>query len=760
MRIAFDINHPADVHTFKNLVRLLNEHGHQTLISVRHTQCSAELLVQNQLSFIIRPSGFKFFNRISQIPVILKFLLNAYKKFKPELLIGGPGNLYLAQLGRLLHIPAIILDDTEHTTIQNWLTFPFATTIWTPQCFSLELGQKQIRFNGTKELAYLHPNQFHFSRKKFETLLFRQLQAEGKEKLIQGILTKEKPLILLRMATGDASHDLFQKGIVELNRIIHDLEQFGLVFLSMDRTCPPEFERLHIQIPANQLHNLIVYSDLVISEGATTAAESAVLGKPTIYCNSFKLGYIDEYSEKYGLIKPAESYPEVLHLVKSLLKVPNIGYLYHQKQQKVLRDKIDVTQWMFRYLTKHHLPGANEESKQPAVYQIAKVDPKHAPAGGIENYVGIICRQLRRKKIPVGFIGVEEIPTNGALPKIAPLEKKREQVHPIGNNDFISVFQNFQPGFATNRRFLMQLCMKIPFFKLASASLLHFHRPDFVLPFAFLPNPKVCTIHGNPGELIQATRGNVFRLVYEILERLLVKRFKYLIFISRLSYEYYQKKFPRLRDRMVYIPTAIAPVFKRAAAEEIIEWRRQYGWSAQDRILMFIGRLEKEKQVSKIIDVFHALSRNFQQESTFLAIVGEGTLRPQIEKKIKQLNDPFIRTLGFIPQAQLPVVYSSADATIIYSMSEGLPGAALESLACGVPVIANRVGDLPLLIRDGENGYLADLSDMGNKIVLALNETAQMTASCMASVKDYQSDFTIQQLIEVYQRAKSGSQVL
>ena len=65
-----------------------------------------------------------------------------------------------------------------------------------------------------------------------------------------------------------------------------------------------------------------------------------------------------------------------------------------------------------------------------------------------------------------------------------------------------------------------------------------------------------------------------------------------------------------------------------------------------------------------------------------------------------------VRFLGARPQEELPLIYSAADVTVVPSYHESFGMAAVESLACGTPVVATRAGGLMTVIRQGETGYL------------------------------------------------------
>jgi glycosyltransferase involved in cell wall biosynthesis len=65
-----------------------------------------------------------------------------------------------------------------------------------------------------------------------------------------------------------------------------------------------------------------------------------------------------------------------------------------------------------------------------------------------------------------------------------------------------------------------------------------------------------------------------------------------------------------------------------------------------------------------------------------------------------------IRFVGPRPHSEIAEWLSAADLSVLPTRSEGWPNALLESLACGTPVVATRVGGTPEIVRDGEDGLL------------------------------------------------------
>jgi glycosyltransferase involved in cell wall biosynthesis len=120
-------------------------------------------------------------------------------------------------------------------------------------------------------------------------------------------------------------------------------------------------------------------------------------------------------------------------------------------------------------------------------------------------------------------------------------------------------------------------------------------------------------------------------------------------------------------------------------------------------VLTCIGRLSREKGHADLIDALATLAKRGQVFTAILA--GDGPEQPRLVERIHaHCLDDSVHLIGYVDRPER--ILEESDLAVLPSHTEGLPNAALEAMAMGVPVLATRVGGTPEVITDGETGRL------------------------------------------------------
>ena len=133
-------------------------------------------------------------------------------------------------------------------------------------------------------------------------------------------------------------------------------------------------------------------------------------------------------------------------------------------------------------------------------------------------------------------------------------------------------------------------------------------------------------------------------------------------------------------------------------------------------------------------------------------IIGDGSLAGMF----RRTNIP-LELMGHVPHEKMPAFYQDSAISVLPSYMEGAPTTCMESLACGVPCVATRVGDTPEIVSDGKTGFLVDPGDIdasaSRLIELLEDETLRrrMGAQGRQHMLDHFSyDKVVRQMLNVY----------
>jgi len=334
MKILIDIGHPAHVHYFRNFIKIMQKNKHDILVVARDKEVSQELLKKYNIPYVTRGKGAN--GLIGKLIYLIKTNLVLFSKalsFKPDIFLSF-ASPYAAQVSWLLRKPHVAFTDTEHAKLGNYAFMPFSSTIVTPNTFLDDLGKKHIKFNGFMEQCYLDKK--YFTPSDVSELLK---------------LEKNEKYIILRFVSWGASHDIGHSGLSDKSKIeiVNKLSKKYRVFISSESELPKEFLKYKLNISPEKMHDVLANAYLFIGEGATMASECAVLGTPAIYVNSLNAGTLiaQEKSESIFGFRDSDG---VLEKAIELLETPDLKEKFKINQKKLLKDSIDVTNFMVWFI--------------------------------------------------------------------------------------------------------------------------------------------------------------------------------------------------------------------------------------------------------------------------------------------------------------------------------------------------------------------------------------------------------------------------
>ena len=216
-------------------------------------------------------------------------------------------------------------------------------------------------------------------------------------------------------------------------------------------------------------------------------------------------------------------------------------------------------------------------------------------------------------------------------------------------------------------------------------------------------------VHTFHGHVLKGYFGPARTALFRHVERTLARASDVLVAVS-----------PEVRDDLVEL--GVAPREKFAVlrlgiplAERLgdptaaLDYRALYGIPRDAFVVGWVGRMTGVKDTSSVVEIFRAV-RALGVDAV-LCMVGDGPDRERLEQQAHDLG--VVRRTYFVGyQSDVAGYYRLFDVFVLPSVNEGTPVSAIEALASGTPVVANRVGGVPDVVREGVDGFLVEPGDV------------------------------------------------
>ena len=180
-----------------------------------------------------------------------------------------------------------------------------------------------------------------------------------------------------------------------------------------------------------------------------------------------------------------------------------------------------------------------------------------------------------------------------------------------------------------------------------------------------------------------------------------------IIAIARHSYEDIVSLYQVPQENVTLIPHGLADAYQPLSEEERNKRRKKYGFSPDDQLLVFAGRIDPVKGVEYLAQAFASLSEQYPKLR--LIIAGDGNF----QTVFTALNPVWskVTCTGFVDKSTLYELFSISDIGILPSLHEEFGFVALEMMMMKLPLIVGNTTGLAELVKDGESGILVSLKD-------------------------------------------------
>lgn len=169
-----------------------------------------------------------------------------------------------------------------------------------------------------------------------------------------------------------------------------------------------------------------------------------------------------------------------------------------------------------------------------------------------------------------------------------------------------------------------------------------------------------------------------------------------------------------IRKQGMQAPSCVIPTgidWARFSGGEGQQVRRELGLASSDMLLLYVGRLAREKSIEVLLEVLAKVRQRLG--NTYLALVGDGPARDYLVEQTRLLGlENWVRFLSWRPRERLKHYFAAASCLVFASVTETQGLVVLEAQASGCPVVAVKSPGINDAVVDGQGGFLVEPGDI------------------------------------------------
>ena len=183
-----------------------------------------------------------------------------------------------------------------------------------------------------------------------------------------------------------------------------------------------------------------------------------------------------------------------------------------------------------------------------------------------------------------------------------------------------------------------------------------------------------------------------------------------------------------VRKEVLY--NGVSSDFTRFSTERRMSLRNCYGISEEDKVVAYAGSIVAVKNVLSLQPIFHSIQEGYHSPLKFW-IIGDGKLRPQVQKVMTEDSSIDVRFWGNVPAEEMPSLLNCVDVLLLPSLNEGLGMICAEAIRCGASVAGSNAGGISEVIGSENTVPLGDgfIDGLSDKAILMVSNPQSQSLS-------------------------------